>query len=106
MAKTNENATSRQIFERRRVPFRGTPCRGTTGRRSAAEEHPVGGIGGFVDVVVAETVEETPELRTVLRWDLHADEHASVIGAVVAVMEKADVPAGAHAVQKAHQRTG
>src|SRR6478736_259813 len=104
MAKTDENATSRQIFDRRRVPFRGTTCRATTLCGSAAEEHPVGGIGRFVDVVVAETVEKTPELRAVLRRHLHADEHTAVVRAVVPVMEQADVPARAHAVQKAHQR--
>src|SRR5678816_1767506 len=105
MAKTDENATSRQIFEWRRVPFRGTTCRAATGcRGAAAEEHPIGGFGRFVDVVVAETVEETPELRAVLRRHLHADEHAPVVRAVVSVMEQADVPAGAHAVQETHQR--
>src|SRR6187455_2010720 len=71
-----------------------------------AEEHPVGRVGRLVDVVVAEPVEKAPELAAVARRHLHPDEHASVVGAVVAVVEEAYVPAGAHAVEKAHQRAG
>src|SRR6478672_8736838 len=100
MAKMDENATSRQIFDRRRLPFLGTTCRATTDCTSAAEEHPIGRIGRFVDVVITQTVEKTPELGAVLRRHLHADEHTPVVGAVVPVMEEADVPPGAHAVQK------
>src|SRR5689334_15739941 len=103
------------------MPLRGMRCRMRTsaGRRgrtgdptpgdrsaptwaaSAAEEHPIGGVGRLVDVVVAEAVEERAELGAVARRDLHPDEHAAVVVAVVAIMEEADVPAAAHAVQEA-----
>src|SRR5689334_6573580 len=130
MAEKDENATSRQFFATIGLPLGGMSCRHATpvgkpiesGDRAgrpdlgsasgnafssaslAAEEHPVRRIGGLVDVVIAEAIEEPPKLRAFARRDLHADEHAAIVGAVVAVVKETDVPAGAHAVEEAHQR--
>src|SRR5215471_10953120 len=50
---------------------------------SATQEHPVCGVRGFLDVVVAQAVEETAEFGLVGRRDLHSDQDAAVVGAVV-----------------------
>jgi hypothetical protein len=64
------------------------------------EEHPVRRIVGFLDAVVAEPREKGAELGLVRRRHLHSHQHAPVVGAVVAVVEEADVPAAAHAVEE------
>src|SRR2546429_665806 len=50
--------------------------------------------------------QEALELGVVRRRHLHSDQHPAVVGAVVAIVEQADVPAAAHAVEKLHQRAG
>ena len=52
---------------------------------------------------VAEVFQELLELAHLVRRYLHADQHAAEVGAVVAVVEEADVPAGAHLRQEIHQ---
>ena len=37
---------------------------------------------------------------------LHADQHATIVCAVIAIVEQADVPAVVHAVEEIHQRAG
>ena len=54
---------------------------------------------------IPQIFQEFPELAHLAWRNLHADQHASVIGAVVAIVEQADVPAGTHPVQEVHQRT-
>jgi len=55
-------------------------------------------VFALIPIRVAQLVQESLERRFFLRWDLDADQHAAVVGAVVAVVEEADVPAFAHAV--------
>src|SRR5205807_696638 len=68
--------------------------RGLTG--DSAEKEPVRGILALVDPWIPHRLQEAPELRHLRARDLHADQHAAVVGAVVAVVEEADVPIGAH----------
>src|ERR1044072_7583087 len=56
-------------------------------RSRSSEEELVGRIAAFVAVRVPEALKESFELLLVLGRYLHADEHASVIGAVVAIVE-------------------
>jgi len=55
---------------------------------------------------VAQRVEELVEGFVILRWYLDADQDAAVVGALVAVMEQADVPAWPHQVQEFHEGAG
>ena len=59
----------------------------------------------LVPMGVAKVGQEFLELAHVARRHLHADQHAAVVGAVVAVVEEADIPASAHLGQEIHQRT-
>src|SRR5207247_5539676 len=68
------------------------------------QEQPVCGVASLLGVRVAEIFQEAPELLHLAGRNLHADQHAPVVGAVVAVVEQADVPVAAHAPQELHQR--
>ena len=60
----------------------------------------------FGRVGVAELVEERAERRQVRLGDLEAGQHAAEVGAVVAVVEQADVPAAAQLLEELRQRAG
>lgn len=64
------------------------------------------GILGFIPIAVAELIEKRPEIGFLFRRDLDADQHAAIVGAVIAVMEQADVPVVAHVVEEVHQCAG
>ena len=68
--------------------------RGVTGRRAG------------LDVFVAEAGQEALEGLAVGRRDLHAHQHAAEVGAVVAVVEQADVPVGAQGFRKLSRAPG
>src|SRR5262249_42292038 len=70
----------------------------------AAQEKAVGRVVGLVPVRVAELCEVLGEARPVRRRHLDARKHAAVIGAVIAVVEQADVPAVAYRAQEREQR--
>src|SRR5438876_3498505 len=70
------------------------------------QEQPVCGVASLLGVRVAEIFQELPELLHLAGRNLHSDQHPAVVGAVVAVVEQADVPVAAHAREKAHQRAG
>src|SRR5262249_10517610 len=76
------------------------PC----GEPPLAKEELVDRVVGFVDAGVRERVEEVLEGFLVGLGNLDADQDATVVGALVAVMEEADVPARVHCCQEAHQR--
>ena len=52
------------------------------------------------------TARKSPKRLLVGRRHLQPDQDAAVVGALVAVVEQADVPARRHARQEAHQRAG
>ena len=68
------------------------PCRPAL----LAEEQPIRGFPCFLDPRIAQLIEEGAEFGVVLRRHLDADQHAAVVGAVVAVVEQADVPVEVH----------
>ncbi len=57
-------------------------------------------------IEVAEAIEEGLECRAILRRDLEAGEDAAEVGAVIAVVEEADVPAAAELFEESHERPG
>src|ERR1035438_9194572 len=84
------------------APF-GSSCsetRAAPPRSPSRQKEPVRGIGTFVPVPVSQLFQESPELRVVLPGDLNPHENPAVVGPMVAVVEKADVPAAPHAVQE------
>src|SRR5581483_2831709 len=105
-------AAYRPPSEPRRRDAASVECRrlSTLGARTPAplgplrEEETVRRVGGLVEGLVAEPGEEAPELLLLRRRHLHPGEDAAVVGAVVSVVEEADVPALADALEKAHQR--
>src|SRR6185369_7743366 len=73
---------------------------------SVPKEHPISRVTGLVDAVVAQAIEEGAKFSLV-RWrHLHSDQHPPIVGAMVAVVKRADVPSAAHVVQKLHQCAG
>ena len=40
----------------------------------------------------------------IIRRDLQSHKHSSVVGALISIVEQADVPVGMHRREKAHQR--
>ena len=67
-----------------------------------------GGAGGGVDLPLVrrggERLEEGPERGFLVVRHLEPDQHAAEVGAVVAVVEQADVPASAQRVEELRQR--
>src|SRR5262249_21332673 len=59
------------------------------------EEEIVGGVVGLALIAVAEALEEGLEAGHVLRRHFEPGEHPAEVGAVIAVVEQADVPAAA-----------
>src|SRR4029453_10136800 len=72
----------------------------------AAQEQLVGGIALFFLVRIAQRAEETLECGAVFGRDFESSQHAPEVGAVVAIVKQADVPAPAEAIEKVHQRAG
>src|SRR5260370_14528511 len=72
-------------------------------RPRSTKKQPVRGIAAFVHVRIAELGEKTLEFAHLVARYLHADQHPAVVAPLIAVVEQADVPVGAHARQKAHQ---
>src|SRR5687768_3727152 len=70
------------------------------------QEESIRGVVVLGGVGIPELVQEGPESGQVLLFDFEAGEHPAEVGAVVAVVEQADVPAAAKLLQKLHQRTG
>ena len=64
------------------------------------EEELVRGVVVLGRVRIAELVEERAERRQVRVLDLEAGQHAAEVGAVVAVVEQADVPAAAELLEE------
>lgn len=71
---------------------------------ASAQEQPAGGVVGRVVVLVAEALKEAMQRLELLVRHLDAQEHPAVVGAVVAIVEQTDVPAGAHALQEVEER--
>ncbi len=72
---------------------------------SLPEKEFVDRVVRFVLERIAHADKKFPEGFHFIPGNLEADKNASVIGAVIAVMEKADIPGRLHAGQEAHQRT-
>src|ERR1700677_2709019 len=70
---------------------------------SGAQKHLVRGIGGFFVVGVVQRIQMLLELLPLSLWDLDAGQYPTVIGPVVAVMKKGDVPANADCLQELQQ---
>ena len=60
----------------------------------------------FALIRIAERLEEGPERAFLVVRHLEPDQHAAEVGAVVAVVEQADVPAPAERVEELRQRAG
>src|SRR6185503_6901184 len=60
---------------------------------SPSQKQLIRGVRAFARVAIAERFEERVELRHLGRRDFEAGEHAAEVGAVIAVVEQADVPA-------------
>ena len=73
---------------------------------SSAEEELIGRVLGFVPGTVAQGFQEGLEFLLFRRGHLHPHQHPAIVGAVIAVVEQADVPAGAHLVEEVHQGAG
>src|SRR5262249_45279460 len=71
---------------------------------SSPEKQAICRVIRLFDEVVPDLTQEILENRLIGGRDLHAHEHAPVVRTVIAVVEQADVPAAAHAVEEAHQR--
>src|SRR5580704_7511174 len=67
------------------------------GRSLGGEKQAVGRIVALVPIGVAERVQRLNEPGALLRLDLDAREDASVVGAVIAVVEQRNVPIGCQA---------
>jgi len=77
-----------------RVPGVGSLSRGTTDKRGSASRPPRGSRG----------CQGSAGTRAAPRRHLHPDQHASRVGAVVPVVEQADVPIGPHPGEELEQR--
>ena len=97
--------TAISVAERSERLLQSTPKNRQFWRPSrSAEKELVHRVGALVPVGVAEVLQEGLECAHVARRHLHTDQHTAVVGAVIAVVEEADVPAGAHLRQEIHQR--
>src|SRR5262249_27874503 len=68
---------------------------------------PTIGFVRFLELVpVAERRQERLELRPLGLRHFEAGEHAAEVGAVIAIVEEADVPAASQSVEKLQQRPG
>src|SRR5690606_8985062 len=65
-----------------------------------AQKEAIRWVRRFLDVCVAEAVEVCGEACPLVGRDLDAGEHPPIVRAVIAVMEHADVPAGADRFQE------
>src|SRR5690606_33204917 len=74
------------------------------GGPSAAEEDAVGGVSRLFHIGVAQVVQVQAQLLAVGQGHLHTRQHPALIGAVVAIVEQADVPARADGLEEAQQR--
>src|SRR6186997_2099651 len=74
-------------------------------RRSAglAQEQPAGVVVGLVRELIAQAVQQAMERPEVRAGYLDAQQDAPEVGAMVSVVEQADVPAGAHALEEVEQ---
>ena len=72
----------------------------------SSEKEIVGRVGGFIPVGEAQGFKKAFELLAVTVWNLDADQDAAIVGAVVAIVEQADVPECAHAGEELQQCTG
>ena len=61
--------------------------------RVLTEENPVRWVVRFIPIAIVEPSERVLELFTVALWHLHPRKHPPVCRAMVAIMEKGDVPA-------------
>src|SRR5690606_36152522 len=73
---------------------------------AGSKEEGVGRVVRLIPIGVAEPVKEGLERLLVGGRHLDANQYAAVVVALVAVMEQADVPFGAHGTQKRHERAG
>src|SRR4029077_3531553 len=80
--------------------------RGARTVRSRAEEHPVRGVAGLLDIGVVQLIQVLQELRPRGRRHLDARGHAAMVRTVIAIVEQADVPACADRLQEFQQRPG
>src|SRR5689334_12215596 len=72
----------------------------------SAQEQSVDRIVGFVLAGIREPLDERAEGLLVGARHLQADQNAPVVGALVAVVEQADVPVRMHALEETHQCAG
>ena len=73
---------------------------GAIGPATSHEEYTVGGVVAFFPMGVTEVCEVCFQLPGVALRHVDTREDAAVIGAVIAVMEQADIPIGADGIQK------
>jgi hypothetical protein len=70
------------------------------------EKQAISRIFGLVRIRVAKCVQRLNELDTLLRFDFDPREHASVVGSVISIVEKRNVPVGSQAFEEGQQRAG
>src|SRR5688500_7813089 len=72
---------------------------GAARARPSEKEQPVRRVARLVPERISEFFQKSAKSTHLRPRHLHADQHAAVVGALVAVMEQADVPVAAHAVE-------
>src|SRR5690606_34157262 len=77
---------------------------GGAGGPSAPEEDAVGGVCRLFHIGVAQVFQVQAQLLAVGERHLHTRQHPALVGAVVAIVEQADVPARADGLEEAQQR--
>src|SRR5262249_52566256 len=75
-------------------------------RSLGGEKQSISRIFGLVPIGVAKCVQRSNELDSVLSFDFDACEHASIIGSVISIVEKRNVPIGSQAFEEGQQRAG
>src|SRR5579872_2433680 len=82
-------------------------CRRAASRHSkSTQKHPIRRVSGLFDVLVVQIAQVLEEVGPFAGRHLDTGEDAPVIGAMIAVMEQADVPARADRPQELEQRPG
>ena len=69
-------------------------------------EDTAGGIVRFVPIAIPQSVQPAQEIGTLRQGHLQAHQHPPIGGAMIAVMEQADVPAPTQAGEEVEQGTG
>src|SRR5574343_595490 len=73
--------------------------------RASGQEQPVSRIVRLILVGIPQPGKEALKCRHLRRWHLETHQYTAKISAMIPIMEQADIPTCAHALEKLHQRT-